>query len=118
MVSRYAATDDLLDAPPTATEGFLPDFAAIEGRWVNAAIATEGFLCEPIVALMCTADDVFLVIIAVEDRFFASSPEEGRPCKKSKKKRKKKRKNGIYSSGVRGAEIGTSVSDCCLGAKP
>lgn len=96
-MSRYAATDALLDAPappPTATEGFLPDFAAISGRWVNAAIATEGFLCEPpmvtlmlliaddcfrALMLLLIADDCFLAIIAVEDRFFVSSPEDGRP---------------------------------------
>lgn len=83
LLSRYAATDDLFDAPapvPTATEGFLPDFAAIDGRWLNAATATEGFLCDPMVALfMLIADDGFRATMAAEGRVLASSPEDGRP---------------------------------------
>ena len=100
LFSRYAATDDLLDAPadalldapaappaPMATEGLLPDLTAIDGLWVSAAIAREGFLCDPgapaAVALMLIADDGFLAAFMVEaDRVLESSPEDGRPWAK------------------------------------
>lgn len=110
MFSRYAATDVLLEAPTDAlldvapappappaprkaTEGLRPDLAAIDGRWVSAAIAKEGFLCEPptappTVALMLIADDGFLLVVveafiaAADRRALERSPEDGRPCKK------------------------------------
>lgn len=76
--SRYAATDDLFDAPPpTATDGFLPDFDTMDGRLVNAVTATEGFLWNPVVPTIAT--DGFRATIAVDDRFLDSSPEDGRP---------------------------------------